>query len=146
MPDNVLLSGPAGAGKSQIARGLLADYAGAAVAVDFQSIVVSLLLLQRGADGKFPVRPNWVLPTAEYLRRTAITAARDRDIRIFATNSDGDPKRRAFLLGELGEGATERIIDPGENVVRARLSNPATGELDAECEQAIGRWYARLGL
>ena len=58
-----------------------------------------------------------------------ITGARTREIGIIATNSDGDPARRALLLSELGAGATERIIDPGEDVVRARLADPVTGDL-----------------
>ena len=36
------------------------------------------------------------------------------------------------------------MIDPGENVVKARLASPATGILSEDCLQAIGRWYLRL--
>ena len=140
---SVLLSGPAGAGKSGIARGLVAGAAVPTVAADFQSLVVALLLLERGTDGRYPIRPEWVLPLTEYLRRAAITAARERDISIVGTNSDGDPARRAFLLGQLGDGATERVIDPGRDVVSARLADPATGEVSAECDAAISRWYSR---
>ena len=60
------------------------------------------------------------------------------------TNSDGDPTRRAFLLEQLGDGAEERIIDPGREVVRARLSDAITGELGSACEGAIDRWYGRF--
>ena len=63
---------------------------------------------------------------------------------MFATNSDGDSARRAFLLGELGTGAIERIVDPGRDIVSARLADPETGELSAECGAAIERWYGRL--
>ena len=60
------------------------------VVADFQSIVVSLLLQQeRGPDGKFPERPEWILPLAEHIRREVIDAARARDIGVIATNSDG---------------------------------------------------------
>ena len=65
-----------------------------------------------------------------------ITGAVDRDIIVIATNSDGDPARRSFLLGQLGKGATERIIDPGEDIVAARLSDPETGVLSPECNSA----------
>lgn len=140
---SLLLSGPAGAGKSQIARELLAAHDGPAVAADFQSIVVALLLLERGADGRYPIRPEWILPLGEYVRRAAITGAVNREIPVIATNSDGSEARRAFLLAQLGPGATERIIDPGRDVVAARLADPATGDLAAECEVAISRWYAR---
>ena len=140
---SVLLSGPAGAGKSALARELLAEQAGPAVAADFQSIVVALLLLERLPNGLYPVRPDWVLPLAEYVRRAAVTGARNREIFTVLTNSDGSEARRRFLLDQLGAGATERIVDPGRAVVAARLADPATGELSSECEGAINRWYSR---
>ena len=140
----LLVSGPAGAGKSAVAREELAARDGPAVAADFQSIVAALLLLERGADGRYPVRPEWVLPLAEYVRRAVVTGAVNRDIAVVATNSDGSTARRRFLLEQLGPGAQERLIDPGRNVVAARLAHPVSGELDPECEAAINRWYARL--
>ena len=139
----VLLSGPAGAAKSALARRLLAEHEGPVVAADFQAIVVALLLLERQADGRYPVRPDWVLPLAEYVRRAVVTGAVNRDLAVIATNSDGSDARRRYLLEQLGPGATERIIDPGRDVVSARLADPATGALSAECDSAINRWYAR---
>ena len=59
----------------------------------------------------------------EYVRRAIITGAVQRDIAVIATNSDGDPVRRRFLLDQLGAGAVERIIDPGQDIVSARLSD-----------------------
>ena len=114
------------------------------VIADFQSLYAAISGDVRGADGLFPLRDDRLLPTVEYLRRATITAARRREIDVIATNSDGDPGRRSFLLGELGEGSTEEIIDPGENVVKARLSNQRTGRLSRACSGAIGRWYGRL--
>jgi len=73
-----------------------------------------------------------------------ITGARGRDIRLVATNSDGDPGRRRFLLDRLGPGAVERIVDPSVEAVSARLADPMTLELSVECEDAIGRGYRRL--
>ncbi|MCY3813972.1 MAG: hypothetical protein OXH15_19445 [Gammaproteobacteria bacterium] len=140
----VLLSGPAGAGKSQLARQLLAQLEGPAVAADFQSIVVALLLLERAGDGRYPVRPDWILPLAEYVRRAVVTGAVNRDMSVVLTNSDGDPERRRFLLDLLGDGASERVFDPGRDVVAARLADAVTGQLSAQCESAIARWYARL--
>ena len=140
----LLISGPAGAGKSAIAREELAARDLPTVAADFQSLVVAMLLLERGADGRYPVRPEWILPLAEYARRAVITGAVNRDIDVVATNSDGSSERRKFLLGQLGPGAQERIVDPGRDLVAARLADAATGELDPECDLAINRWYARL--
>ena len=141
---NLLISGPAGGGKSSIAREELAAQAGPAVVADFQSVVVALLQLERLADGRFPVRPPWVLPLTEYVRRSIITGAVNRDIAIIATNSDGASERRRFLLGQLGTGATERIVDPGRATVEARLADAATGDLSPQCNEAVNRWYSRL--
>ena len=140
---STLLSGPAGGAKSQAAVELIRSASAPTVAADFQSIVVALLQLQRGPDGRYPVRPEWILPLAEYVRAAVITGAANRDIDIVVTNSDGNPERRKFLLDRLGPGATETIIDPGEDVVRARLSNSKTGKLSRECGKAINRWYRR---
>ena len=72
------------------------------------------------------MRDERLLPIVEYTRRAVIGAAVARDIEVIATNSDGDPERRAFLLGELGAGATERIVDPG----RRHRGGPAGGPGD----------------
>ena len=50
MPENVLLSGPAGAGKSQMARELLRT-GKVDVVADFQAILTALMLLERGRMG-----------------------------------------------------------------------------------------------
>ena len=139
----VLLSGPAGGGKSQLARELLRSSNEPWIAADFQAIVAALLLQERGPDGKFPLRPEWILALTEYVRQAVISGANTRELNIVATNSDGDPARRSFLLGLLGEGATERIVDPGRDVVVARLADTVTGALSADCGQAIDRWYRR---
>ena len=110
---NLLISGPAGAAKSALARQELEAADGPMVAADFQAIVAALLLLQRGPDGRYAIRPEWVLPIAEYTRRAVISGAVGRGLGLVVTNSDGEIDRRQFLLGQLGEGARERVIDPG---------------------------------
>lgn len=141
---SILLSGPAGAGKSQVAARLLRENPELLALVDFQSIYAALSGDVRGPDGKYPLRNEALLPLAEYVRRAALTAARERQIAVVATNSDGDPERRAFLLRQLGPGATEKIVDPGRAVVEGRLSNPETGKLSSQCKAAAERWYKRL--
>ena len=138
---SVLLSGPAGAAKSALARRLLLENGELATIADFQAVYAALSGDVRGPDGRYPLRDDRLLPLTEYVRRAIITGAVARDIEVIATNSDGDPVRRAFLLGQLGTGAIERIVDPGRAVVSARLSDPETGELSEECGSAIGRWY-----
>lgn len=127
---NVLLSGPAGGGKSQEARRLLSAWAGPAILADFTRAWAALAGVERGPDGRFPERDpeSGILPTVESIRQAMIRIAREREVGVIATNSDGDPDRRAYLLGLLGPGAVERVIDPGRAVVEARLSD-ASGAL-----------------
>ena len=117
------------------------------VAADFQTILAALTLLQRGPDGRYPPRresqASWLLPLTEYVRQTIIGAAQERGVDVVTTNSDGSPERRALLLSRLGPGASERIIDPGIQVVSERLS--VEGTLSDQCRDAIQRWYGRLG-
>ena len=140
----ILLSGPAGGGKSALARRLLAEHPGLAVVSDFQSLYVAITLVQRDPSGRYPLRNERLLPIVEYLRRAVFTGALARGIDVIGTSSDGAPSRRAFLLSQLGPGATERIVDPGIEVVSARLADPETGVLEPDCLSAINRWYTRL--
>ena len=139
---SILLSGPAGANKSALARRLLAESSELAAIADFQ-LVYRALDRRRARPLTAAIRSAMIAcyRLTEYVRRAIITGAVDRDIDVIATNSDGDPARRSFLLGQLGKGATERIVDPGEDIVAARLSDPETGVLSPECKSAVGRWY-----
>lgn len=141
----LLVSGPAGAGKTQLARTLLDNAATPTVAADFQSLYAALLLLERQPNGRYPERlesQGYALAMAEYLRRVIMSVAPERDIAVITTNSDGSPVRRKALLDALGPGAVETIVDPGMAVVRSRLA--VDNAVSDQCEQAIGRWYGRL--
>ena len=143
---NILLSGPAGAGKTALARELLNQFQQPGVAADFQSIYAALLLLVRDDSGRYPQRRathSHALAITEYLRRAAITVALENEVEIVVTNSDGDPTRRNFLLAQMGPGAIERVIDPGVDVVRERLAD-VDGLLSVQCGDAINRWFGRL--
>ena len=143
---SLLLSGPAGGGKSAAARELLAERSEPTIMIDFQRIYAGLLGIERLPDGRFPERldaDGYTLPLAEYVRRAAITGALAQGLDVIVTNSDGDPERRAFLLGLLGPGPEELVLDPGLAVVSERLS--VDGALSDQCRAAIGRWYGRLG-
>ncbi len=139
----LLISGPAGGGKSALARQILLE-TGQAVVIDFQTIYAALLLLNRDPEtGRYPERQaqdEYVLPLAEYTRRAMITGAVGRELFIICTNSDGDINRRIALM-DLFDGE-ERIIDPGRDVVRQRLT--LNGHFSSQCEEAIERWYDRL--
>lgn len=138
---SILISGPAGANKSALARTLRDEADRLAVIADFQLAYRALTDVERGRDGRYPLRDDRLLPITEYVRRAVITGAANADIDVIATNSDGDPERRQFLLSLLGRGAVERVVDPGRAIVEARLSDPHTGELSIECSSAVGRWY-----
>ena len=141
----ILISGPAGAGKSQFARQVRAETPGPAVLIEFQEIYAMLLGLERLDNGRYPARLEsdvFALPLTEYLRRSAISAATARDITPIVTSSDGDPLRRQALLGFMGPGSRETVIDPGVTKVSERLS--VDGILDPQCRDAINRWYGRL--
>ena len=142
---SVLLSGPAGGGKTQEGRRLLAAASAQTVLVDFQDLYASVLGIERNERGRYPARrpqDAYALPMAEYLRQAAITGAVAQELDVVLTNSDGATDRRNFLLSRLGPTASERIIDPGIEVVTERLS--VDGILDPQCHEAINRWYGRL--
>ena len=141
---NLLVSGPAGAGKSAVARLRRRAMEQPAVLSDFQSVYASLTGDVRDESGNFPVRDEELLPLIERERQRIIRDAVEAEIGVVATNSDGAQSRRTYLLGLLGPGAVEEIVDPGLDVVTARLSDPATGSLSDSCSGAISRWYSRL--
>ena len=141
----LLLSGPAGAGKTGRARALLASITRPAVVVDFQSLLAALLLLERDGDGRYPERTpehNRLLPLVEFSRRNIIRRAQEAELYTIVTNSDGSPPRRRELLALLGSDAAEEVLDPGLDVVTRRLSRG--GRLSPQCGQAIERWFGRL--
>ena len=144
---NLLLSGPAGAGKSAAARELLSVAVVATIMIEFQDLYASILGIRRDPEtGRYPPRrpqDAFALPMAEYLRQAAITGAIAQDIDIVLSNSDGNPERRKYLLGRLGPTATERVIDPGVEIVTQRLT--VDGTLSEDCRAAIQRWHGRLG-
>ena len=143
----ILVSGPAGAGKSQVAREIYANLMVAGVIIDFQSIYAALLMLERNPDTRRYAERSpseaHILAVVEYLRLAAITVARNNELFIVATNSDGSPVRRAELLQAIGDSAREEIIDPGPDAVKRRLYD-VDGILSIQCEQAVARWYGRL--
>ena len=117
------------------------------IMIEFQDLYAGLLGIRRNPEtGRYPPRrpqDSYALPMAEYLRQAPITGAIAQELDIVLTNSDGNADRRAFLLGRLGPTASERVIDPGIEVVTERLS--VDGTLDPDCASAIQRWFGRLG-
>ncbi len=145
LEENILLSGPPGAGKSQRAVELRAETPGAYVA-DFQELYASILAIRRDpATGRYPERePDdaYALAMAEYMRVVLINRAVADGNVVIATNSRGAPERREQLLTLLGGvgRAREVVIDPGRAVVTQRLARP-DGTLSDQCGQALSGWY-----
>ena len=140
-----LISGPAGAGKSAVARELMAGRSVPTVLIEFQVIYAALMGIDRLPSGRYPERrpeDAYALALTEYTRRAAITAAVTAGVDALVTNSDGAPARREFLLSLLGSDAEERVLDPGRDVVTERLS--VNGVLSEQCGEAINRWYGNV--
>ena len=144
MPDNLLISGSAGSGKSEAVRQELAASNGPAIIAEIQPLYAALLGIDRDPEtGRYPERREsdaHALRLAEYLRRAAITASVARGIRVITSNSDSDLDRRQFLLGQLGPGARERIVSVSYDVAISNLQGP-NGATSDQCRLAVERWY-----
>ena len=134
-----ILRGPAGGGKSQVIAARLRP---GEVVIDFTAIWAAVTGAVRGPDGKFPIREDNDprLALAEYLRMTAIRQASERELTGYVTTSDSRAEAVERLQAAGATGPVE-TVDPGESVVRARLADAVTGQLSAQCELAVGRWY-----
>ena len=142
---SVLISGPPAAGKSQRARELLAASPRGAI-IEFQPLFAMFAGQERGPDGRYPPRPeerSYLLRLAEFTRRSALTGAVADGLDVIATQTSGDPARRAFLLGLLGDNAQEQVLDPGRAVVESRLTVDGA-PLSDPCKQAVESWYGGL--
>ena len=139
--ESVLISGPAGAGKTQRARFLQQEHGG--MVSDFQETYADLLGIERDpVTGRYPPRKpedRYIISIVQEQRRVAIATAQTRGMPIYFTNSLGEEGRRLALLQSLGETAAEEVIDPGEDEVVRRLS--VRGKLSEQCREAIDRWY-----
>ena len=142
---SILLSGPAGSGKSQEALKLLGQNK---ILADFSATFVSIRGVRRDpATGRYPVRrgpDGQFLPLTEQLRRDTIRRARAHGFDLVVTNANGSESFRRRLLALMGPGAKEVVVDPGREVVEERLKVKSTGIIDPECSRAVGRWYDRL--
>lgn len=137
-----LIQGPAGGAKSQLVTELLA--AGEIdIVSDVTRLWVALSGVTRNPDGRYPVRldDDPALHTARYLQAVAVRRALEDSARVAVTTSRaGEVARWQRVAEDAGGVFTVRTVDPGEDVVRARLAE-ADGELSPECNKAVKRWY-----
>lgn len=130
------VAGPAGGGKSQyIAERLRPGW----LVLDFTRFYVALAGVERGPDGRYPERETGdpLLPLVSYVKRVALREAVERELDGFATTSARDDVE----VLERITGRPAVVVDPGEEVIRARLADPVSGELSSECTAAMRRWY-----
>lgn len=144
MPGELIrLAGPAGSGKSQVARQMLVD-GDADVLADTTAIYAVVSGEERDADGRYPPRADGalLLPLALYVRGAIVRQALERELRVVKTSSTPtDLEADRALAREYRAAFRQTIVDPGEAVILARLADPITGQVSSDCRRAAGRWY-----
>lgn len=137
-----LIQGPAGGGKSQLVASLLA--AGEVqIQADVTALWAALSGAVRGADGRYPIRfdDDPALALARYLQAAAVRQGLSDGADVAVTTSQaGQSERWRQLADDASTAYAVRTVDPGREVVAARLAD-AAGELSAACQAAIERWY-----
>ena len=148
MPGTLIrLAGPAGAGKSGRSRRMLAG-GEADLVVDFTALYVALAGVERDGEGRYPVREDSdpLLPLVHAVRAFVTAEALRRGFRTLRTSSssaDADADADRATAKRHGAEYRQIVVDPGEDVIRARLADPETGEVSAQCSTAMQRWYRR---
>ena len=144
----VLVEGPAGSGKSQLVEEMLA--AGEIdVVADLTALWVAMRGVRRNSDGRYPVRddddPTITAGLAAYMRAVVVREGLRQGLDVAVTSGTPDTAVKWSEVARENETPfSVQTVDPGEAVVRQRLAAfGEDGELLAECEQAIGRWYGR---
>ena len=138
----ILVQGPAGGGKSQLAKALLASGEGQILA-DITALWAALSATERLPDGRYPVRLDTdpALALAQYLQAAAVRQGLEDGNDVIVTTSRADQVARwQEVADDADTGLTVRTVDPGRSVVADRLAD-AAGRLSGACARAISRWY-----
>lgn len=144
MPGSLtLLRGPAGSGKSGEAKRML-DGGGADVLADFTATYAALTAVERGDDGRYPVREtsDTRIPITAAIVTAIERQALERGLRVVRTTSSSSETVIAAakaLADRYGADYHEQTIDPGLDEAADRLR--IDGELSDECAKALDRWY-----
>lgn len=136
------VAGPAGAGKSAVAVGHLRD-GGADVLIDTTALWAAVRQVGRGPDGRYPERLDTdpALPLLAWAKTALTREALRRGLRVLKTSSTrADRDRDRALAADMGAEFAEEIVDPGEDVVRARLADD-DGTVSPACQAAVDRWF-----
>lgn len=139
-----LIEGPAGGGKSQLAADMLA--AGTAdLIADTTELWAAIGGYARDPQtGRYPVRrdDDPALTAAQYTQIAVVRHGLREGLNVIATTSRRGQVDRWRRIADEAETALDvTTVDPGVDVVRSRLADPVTGELSADCENALARWY-----
>lgn len=138
----MLIQGPAGGAKSQVAAEML-EAGEVQVLADTTALWVALSGVTRGLDGRYPVRDDDdpALAVALYVQTVAVRRGLEDGADVAVTTSRrGQEARWQRLADGAGTRFVVRTVDPGQDVVRARLADP-DGTLSDPCAKAIARWY-----
>ena len=139
----ILIEGPAGGGKSGVASALL-EAGEVSVVSDFTRIWVAISGVERDpVTGLYPVRlaSDPTLPIAQYLQPIVVRRGLQDGENVIVTTARPDQVERwRQLAADAGAPFSVRTVDPGEQVVRARLAGPDE-ILTPECLRAVRRWY-----
>lgn len=138
-----LLQGPAGSGKSQLLAALLAATDNQ-IGLDITALWAAMSGATRGPDGRYSERSDDdpALAGAFYTQHVTTRWALSEGVDVAVTTSrPGQEERWRRLAEEAGVPFQVRTVDPGREVVEARLAGP-DGELSEACRRAIDRWYS----
>ena len=140
----MLIQGPAGGAKSQVAAEML-EAGEVQVLADTTALWVALSGVQRGPGGRYPVRQDDdpALAVALYVQTVSARRGLEDGADVAVTTSRrGQETRWRRVADSTGTQFVVRTVDPGEDVVRARLAEP-DGQLSDPCAKAVARWYGR---
>ena len=139
-----LIQGPAGGGKSAVARDLL-EAGEVQVVADVTGLWSVLSGAQRDPEtGRYPERrdDDPALHAARYVQVAAVRQGLRAGAGVAATTSRRDQVNRWQEIAAAEDAAFRlRTVDPGLDVVAARLADPVTGVLSDSCSQALDRWF-----
>ena len=137
-----LIQGPAGAGKSQVVDEML-EAGEVDLVADSTLLWVAVSGVRRGPDGRYPVRPltDPSKLTALYLKTVTARFGLSEGFSVAVTASARNIEEKWRQVADVFAASLRvRTVDPGEDVVRARLSEP-DGKLSDPCAKAIRRWH-----
>ena len=136
MADQVIVGGPAGSGKSVRVARTLGELGSSAVASEWTRLWAAIRLVERDAEGRFPVRtPSAVDGLITQIRRDVVNQAVRRDLPLVVSTGS---RIELEALRAILPRAEVQIIDTSEDQALANLQQNYPNE--PECPKAVARW------